>query len=210
MATVEETRRARLRILVKLHGSMASLCEKLGYARNETAALTRIMNANLRHDRGGQPYNMGSPMARQIEEKLFLSEGWMDTPPTYAEMHGSEDPRSQAIMVMESMSAQEAYQALAVLVALKKPTPAPEPGTPEAAAATEDRRRFEEALMRAELKSADAAGSPTWPTHAEADPQRIARTVTAGRGTTTTVTKARRASPRSGALPPATKHHQAP
>lgn len=208
MQTVFETRRIRLRMLVDTHGGVAALNRAIGWEETN-ARLYQINNGSIRSDRG-TPYVMGDPTAREIEEKLFLPEGWMDTPPTYAEMHGSEDPRSQAIMVMESMSAQEAYQALAVLVALKKPTPAPEPGTPEAAAATEDRKRFEEALMRAEIKSADAAGDPTWPTHTEADLQRIARTVTAGHGTTTTVTKTRRASPRSGALPPATKHHQAP
>lgn len=60
---------------------MANLCEALGYARNETAKLTRISNANLRHERGGTPYVMGSPMARDIEKKLSLDPGWMDTPP---------------------------------------------------------------------------------------------------------------------------------
>ena len=79
MQAVEETRRIRLQMLVKKHGSMANLCQLLGYARTETATLTRILNANVRHDRGGKPYNMGSPMAREIEEKLSLGLGWMDT-----------------------------------------------------------------------------------------------------------------------------------
>lgn len=92
MQAVEETRRIRLQMLVKKHGSMANFCQLLGYARTETATLTRILNANVRHDRGGKPYNMGSPMAREIEEKLSLGLGWMDTPPTYLELHGDEDP----------------------------------------------------------------------------------------------------------------------
>jgi len=87
-------------MLVNKHGSMASLCERLGYARNETATLTRILNANIRHDRGGEPYNMGSPMARKIEEKLSLGLGWMDTPPSYAELHGEEDPRAEVMQLM--------------------------------------------------------------------------------------------------------------
>ena len=78
MRTVEEIRRANLQVLVDQHSGMANLCEKLGYARNETATLTRILNANVRHDRGGKPYNMGSPMAREMEEKLQLEVGWMD------------------------------------------------------------------------------------------------------------------------------------
>lgn len=79
METVEETRRAGLRLLVSMYGSMANLCEKLGYARNETATLTRILNANVRRDRGGKPYNMGRPLARHIEDTLKLGTGWMDT-----------------------------------------------------------------------------------------------------------------------------------
>ena len=63
MQAVEETRRIRLQMLVKKHGSMANFCQLLGYARTETATLTRILNANVRHDRGGKPYNMGSPTA---------------------------------------------------------------------------------------------------------------------------------------------------
>lgn len=78
MLTVEEIRRKNLQSLVERHNGMANLCEKLGYARNETAALTRIQNANVRHDRGGKPYNMGSPMAREFELKLNLEPGWMD------------------------------------------------------------------------------------------------------------------------------------
>lgn len=123
MEVVEETRRARLQMLVKKHGSMASLCEMLGYARNETATLTRILNANIRHDRDGKPYNMGSPMARQIEDKLSLGTGWMDTPPTYAELTGEADPRSDLWKVMEDMTPSDLYRAAAILAALKA-TPA--------------------------------------------------------------------------------------
>lgn len=103
METIEDTRRSRLEILVRKHRTMAALCEKLGYARNETATLARILNANIRHDRGGKPYNMGSPMARHIEEKIGLPKGWMDTPITYAELHGQEDPRRKVIEMMEAM-----------------------------------------------------------------------------------------------------------
>jgi hypothetical protein len=121
MAIVEETRRVRLQMLVKRHGSMASLCEKLGYARNETATLTRILNANIRHDRDGKPYNMGSPMARQIEEKLSLDLGWMDTPPSYAELHGEEDPRTKVMKMMENMSVADLYTTVRLVDALAKP-----------------------------------------------------------------------------------------
>lgn len=120
MNPVEETRRVRLRMLVKQHESMANLCQTLGYARTETATLTRIMNANVRHDRDGKPYNMGSPMARQIEEKLSLGVGWMDTPPTYAELDG-DDRQAQMLLAMESIPADLWPTARRLLDALSKP-----------------------------------------------------------------------------------------
>jgi hypothetical protein len=121
MEIVETTRRTRLLMLVKKHKSMANLCELLGYARNETATLTRILNANIRHDRGGKPYNMGSPMAREIEEKLSLGLGWMDTPPSYAELHGEEDPRTKVLLLMETMSPDQWSTAVRLLDALAQP-----------------------------------------------------------------------------------------
>lgn len=124
MQTVEETRRKRLQILVAKHQGMANLCEKLGYARNETATLTRILNANVRHDRGGKPYNMGSPTAREIEEKLELPEGWMDTPPSQAELDDRPDPVSLAMDLITAMEPEAQYQAVRLLGALAKPHPA--------------------------------------------------------------------------------------
>lgn len=121
MKTVEETRRIRLRLLVEKFSSMANLCEALGYARNETATLTRILNANVRHDRDGKPYNMGGPMAREIEIKLELEVGWMDTPPSYAELHGKSDPRAMALAVLESLPEQDWPAAVRLLTALKEP-----------------------------------------------------------------------------------------
>lgn len=121
MQPVEETRRNRLRILVSQSGSMAELCQKLGYARTETATLTRILNANIRHDRDGKPYNMGGPMARQIEEKLNLESGWMDTPPSYAELHGENDVRAKAMAIIEQMPPEQWATALRLLDALAQP-----------------------------------------------------------------------------------------
>ena len=43
---------------------------------------------------------MGDAMAREIEETLALAEGWMDTPPSYAETHGEPDPISKAVTLM--------------------------------------------------------------------------------------------------------------
>ena len=102
---------------------MASLCEALGYARTETATLTRILNANIRHDRDGKPYNMGSPIARHIEIMLNLPLGWMDTPPSYLEIHGAPDQKAQAMAVFESLPEDQWGTALRLLDALKKPEP---------------------------------------------------------------------------------------
>jgi hypothetical protein len=125
MKTVEETRRERLKILVERHGGdkdgMANLCEALGYARNNTAGLTRILNANIRHDRDGEAYEMGSKKAREIENTLKLPQGWMDTPPTYSELNGSTDPLSKALDIMTAMEPEARYQALRLLDALAQP-----------------------------------------------------------------------------------------
>lgn len=121
MNTVEETRRNRLKILVRKYKSMAELCATLGYARTETANLTRIMNENVRHERGGKPYNLGSPTARAIESKLHLPEGWMDTPPSYAELHGESDKRAMVMQLMEALPSDQLDVALRVVGALTQP-----------------------------------------------------------------------------------------
>lgn len=118
---VEETRRTRLSMLVRKYKGMAELCEALGLARNQTSGLTRILNANVRHDRASQPYVMGSPMARDIETKLELPSGWMDTPPTYAELNDQDDPRTKMLQLMEKLPEDEWPTAVRLLDALVKP-----------------------------------------------------------------------------------------
>ena len=114
METIDETRRARLRLLGDKFGSMAELCQQLGYARTETASLTRILNANVRHDREGSPtYNMGDPIARFIETKLGIERGWMDSPVSYAEL----DPMiSDLIQVARQLREENRNDELAHLV----------------------------------------------------------------------------------------------
>jgi hypothetical protein len=125
MKTVEETRRDRLQMLVKQHGGdkdgMANLCEALGYARNNTAGLTRILNANLRHDREGEPYEMGSKKAREIEQKLGLSVGWMDTPPTLAEQFGHSGPLDKIAELMAAMEPEMQYRVVRMVAAATEP-----------------------------------------------------------------------------------------
>lgn len=79
MQTVFETRRQRLALLVKEHGTVAKLNRAMGW-EDTNARLYQIHNRSVRADRGTL-YEMGDPTARQIEKKLGLDEGWMDTPP---------------------------------------------------------------------------------------------------------------------------------
>lgn len=89
MQTVFETRRARLKMLVDKYGSVANVNRALGWEETN-GRLYQIHNRSIRSDRG-TPYEMGDPTAREIETKLDLDEGWMDTPPTFEEL--DPDPR---------------------------------------------------------------------------------------------------------------------
>lgn len=88
-------------MLIQKHSSVAALNELLGWSRTDPK-LAQIRNGNMRSGRD-KPYQMGDAMAREIEEKLSLDLGWMDTPPTYAELQGEEDPRTKVLQLMESM-----------------------------------------------------------------------------------------------------------
>lgn len=128
MKTVEETRRDRLQMLVNRFGGekdgMANLCEALGMARNNTAGLTRILNANVRHDRDGDPYEMGSKKAREIEVKLDLPVGWMDTPPTLTEQYGESAPLDKLATLMAAMEPEMQYKVVRMVAALAQPNEA--------------------------------------------------------------------------------------
>lgn len=121
MKTIEEIRRERLSQLVAKHGSLSSLCEALGYARNQTAGIGRILNANIRHERDGKPYVMGSALAREIEEKLGLDQGWMDSLQSYAEIFGPDDSRTKVLLMMESMPADQWSTVVRLVDAVTQP-----------------------------------------------------------------------------------------
>lgn len=119
MQTIAETRRARLEELIARHGGLiANLNEALGYERNDTR-LARIRNANARTDRPGKVFQMGDPQAREIEEKLGLERGWMDTPPGYADL--SDQRISHVIKVMEAMPEWQREQAVKIVDTLAQP-----------------------------------------------------------------------------------------
>lgn len=119
MQTIAETRRARLEELIAQHGGkIANLNEALGYERNDTR-LARVRNANARTDRPGKVFQMGDPQAREIEEKLGLERGWMDTPPGYADL--SDQRISHVIKVMEAMPEWQREQAMKIVDTLAQP-----------------------------------------------------------------------------------------
>lgn len=120
MKTVEETRRERLLALIEKEGSLANLLEKIGLARNENSRLSRIANANVRHERGGKPYVMGSPMAREIEEKLNLPTGWMDTPPSPIETYGMTAPLERMAELFAVMEPEMQYKVVRMVAALNE------------------------------------------------------------------------------------------
>jgi hypothetical protein len=118
MQTIAETRRARLEMLIKRYGRLADLNEALGYERNATK-LARLRNANARSDRPGKVFQMGDPQAREIEQKLGLERGWMDTPPGYEEL-GDHRIRHVA-KLMEAMPEWQRDQAVKIVDTLAQP-----------------------------------------------------------------------------------------
>ncbi len=119
MQTVFETRRVRLESLVAKHGTVAALNEAIGMTRTD-ATLSQIRNPNLRRASSGKRYEMGDAIARRIETSLGLPEGWMDTPPTYDEIHG--DARiGHAVKIMEAMPDWQRDQIIKILDTFAQP-----------------------------------------------------------------------------------------
>ncbi len=120
MQTVHDTRRQRLEMLIEQHGSIAKLNEALKWPRTDSR-LSRIKNANARSDRDGKVFQMGDNIAREIEDTLDLGTGFMDTPPSYADLHGQVDPIAKALDIMSSMEPETRFQALRLLDAIAQP-----------------------------------------------------------------------------------------
>lgn len=80
MKTVEEVRRERLKMLVEEHGSLVELNSKTGKTSRDSTysqILTRAAGSKTQKAK-----EMGSAMARSLEEALGKPRGWMDTAPT--------------------------------------------------------------------------------------------------------------------------------
>lgn len=77
MKTVGEIRRDNLLLLINEAGGKAALNGKLGRERAD-ATISQIVNRSP-DSKTKKPKMMGTNLARQIEERLKLPEGWMDT-----------------------------------------------------------------------------------------------------------------------------------
>lgn len=119
MQTAYETRRDRLLMLKKKHVTWAAINRLLGWEATN-ARLSQIGAGSIRSGRD-TPYVMGDEMAREIETSLGLETGWMDTPLTWAEMHGEEDPRAKVLQLMEAMPPDQWATAVRLLDALAQP-----------------------------------------------------------------------------------------
>lgn len=120
MQTISETRLARLGILVKRHNdSLAELNEAIGLDRTD-ATLSQV-RTKAPHSKTGKPRVMGDDLARKIEDRLGLGLGWMDTPPTWADLHGEDDPRTKAMLLLDAMAPSQWQTAVRLLDALVQP-----------------------------------------------------------------------------------------
>jgi hypothetical protein len=64
---------------------------------------------------------MGDVLARRIEKSLNLERGWMDTPPTYTELHDGHSYTNQVMLCMESMSTEDQATVFRLVNAVAKP-----------------------------------------------------------------------------------------
>lgn len=78
MSTSYEIRRNNLRKLLERFRSVAEFNETMGRSR-KNPGFTMIKNGQLNR---GKPREMGDKLAREIELRLNLPAGWMDTPHT--------------------------------------------------------------------------------------------------------------------------------
>lgn len=121
MQTVQETRRQRLGMIKARFGRWVDVNAALGWD-STNARLSQIHSGTIRSDRG-TPYTMGDDTAREIETKLELPSGWMDTPPTYAELDGHFDRRARAEAMLAAMDGDQIDTAIRLLDALTQREP---------------------------------------------------------------------------------------
>ena len=98
MRPVSEIRRENLELLIEEEGTIPALNEKLGRRRNDPS-LSFIRAQSVRSSTG-KPYLMGDKLARDIESKLKLGRGWMDTDHTGILINSIDRP-ADGVKVLE-------------------------------------------------------------------------------------------------------------
>jgi hypothetical protein len=88
--TAYECRREHLLRLIDKHGGLAALNRKLDRAERD-ATLGQIAHGHA-DSKTGKPRQMGDKLARQIEDRLGLKRGELDTPPTPAPPSAASPP----------------------------------------------------------------------------------------------------------------------
>lgn len=106
-------------MLIEEHKTIAALNVELGLEKTDST-LSQI-KLGSRHSKTGTPRNMGDELARRIEAKLELPLGWMDTPPTYSELNGKDDPRAKVMALMDALPADQWPTVARLLGALAEP-----------------------------------------------------------------------------------------
>lgn len=118
MQTVQETRRQRLGLLKEKYGRWVDLNAALGWEATN-ARLSQIHSGTLRSDRG-TPYTMGDDTAREIEKKLGLETGWMDTPPSPIDTYGMTAPLERMAALFAVMEPEMQYKVVRMVAALNE------------------------------------------------------------------------------------------
>lgn len=80
MKTVEEVRRIRLKMLINEVGGTAADLNRATGKIDRDSTYSQILNQSL-GSKTKKPKQMGSPLARALEDALGKPTGWMDTDP---------------------------------------------------------------------------------------------------------------------------------
>lgn len=106
-------------MLIEQYGSLAALNDKLDLPRTD-ATLSQIKNQSPHH-RTGKPRSMGDDLARKIEAKLDLPEGWMDTPPSVLDQYGPSEALDRVAALMAAMEPEMQYKVVRLVAAVAEP-----------------------------------------------------------------------------------------
>ncbi len=115
-------------MLKEKYGRWVDLNAAIGW-ESTNARLSQIHSGTLRSDRG-TPYTMGDDTAREIEKKLDLPTGWMDTPPGLSETYGTSAPLERLAELLACMEPEMQYKVVRMVAALNEPAEGTNDGKP--------------------------------------------------------------------------------